>query len=215
MNKAVIFDMDGTLWDATKQVTDSWNIVFEKHENASKISYNDMQGAMGLMMDDIIKRFLPNCSIDEQKVILKECEEFENEYLCSNCGKLYDGLKEALTSLKNNGYKLMIVTNAQDGYVQAFFASSGLENLFDDYEMYGRTLLPKDENIKLILNRNNIQEAVYVGDTIWDYNSANKAGLPFVHASYGFGEIAHAKYKINTLYELVELVPKIFETKEI
>ncbi len=213
MNKAVIFDMDGTLWDATKQVTDSWNIVFEKHENASKISYKDMQDSMGLMMDDIIKRLLPNCSDNEQKVILKECEEFENEYLCSNCGKLYDGLKEALMSLRNNGYKLMIVTNAQDGYVQAFFASSGLENLFDDYEMYGRTLLPKDENIKLILKRNNIEEAVYVGDTIWDYNSATKAGLPFIHASYGFGKVPEAKYKIENLNELTELVMNLIELK--
>ncbi len=206
MNKAVIFDMDGTLWDATKQVTDSWNVIFGKYENAKKITYSDMQNCMGLMMDDIIKRLLPKCSDNEQKVILKECEEFENKYLCSNCGKLYDGLKETLISLRNNGYKCMIVTNAQDGYVQAFFASSGLGNLFDDYEMYGRTLLPKDENIKLILKRNNIEEAVYVGDTIWDYNSATKAGLPFIHASYGFGKVPEAKYKIENLNELTELV---------
>lgn len=209
MNKAVVFDMDGTLWDSSKQVTDSWNVIFGKYENAKKITYSDMQNCMGLMMDDIIKRLLPNFSETEQKRILKECEVFENEYLCTRCGELYDGLEQTLISLKELGYKLMIVTNAQDGYVQAFLQSSGFGKYFDDYEMFGRTLLPKAENISLILDRNKIKSAVYVGDTLWDYDSAKSAGVEFIHASYGFGEVPQAKYNIDCLSKLIELVPKI------
>ena len=209
MNKAIIFDMDGTVWDASKQVTDSWNIVFEKHENAEKMTYEDMQNSMGLMMDELFKRLLPKCSEDERRTIQNECEEFENEYLCTHSGTLYDGLEETLKALKNRGYKLMIVTNAQDGYVQAFLKSSGLQEYFDDYEMFGRTRLSKDENIKLILNRNNIDNAVYVGDTYWDYKSTVKAGLEFIHAAYGFGIVPEAKYKINSLFELENIVTKI------
>lgn len=209
MNKAVIFDMDGTIWDSSHQVTDSWNIVLKKYNNADEISYKDMQNCMGLMMDEIFKRLLPKCSENERKIIQKECEEFENEYLCTHCGYLYDGLETTLKSLKEMGYKPMIVTNAQDGYVQAFFKSSGLGELFEDYEMFGRTMLSKDKNIKLIMNRNNIQKAVYVGDTFWDYKSSTAAGLPFIHASYGFDNVKEAKWKINSLSELVTLVPEI------
>ncbi len=208
MKKAVIFDMDGTLWDSSKQVTDSWNVVFEKND-LKNITYTDMQNCMGLMMNDIIKRLFPSLCESEQLRILKECEEFENEYLSTHCGQLYPQLKSTLISLKKLGYKLMIVTNAQDGYVQAFFKSSGLEKYFDDFEMFGRTNLPKSENIRLILERNNISDAVYVGDTIWDYDSAKSVDVEFIHASYGFGKVSQSNHKIKTLPELVELVPKI------
>ena len=103
----------------------------------------------------------------------------------------------------------MIVTNAQDGYVQAFLESSGLSEYFDDFEMFGRTRLSKDENIKLILKRNNIKKAVYVGDTYWDYKSSINAGLEFIHAAYGFDEVPQAQWKINTFSELKDLVPQI------
>ena len=208
MRKAVIFDMDGTLWDSSCQVTDSWNIIFKKH-NLAPITYKDMQNCMGLMMDDIFKKLLPSCDEEERKIIQKESEEFENEYLGTHCGKLYDFLEDTLKSLKNMGYKLMIVTNAQDGYVQAFLESSRLSEYFDDFEMFGRTRLSKDENIKLILKRNNIKKAVYVGDTYWDYKSTVVAGIPFIHAAYGFDEVPQAQWKINTFSELKDLVPQI------
>ena len=208
MRKAVIFDMDGTLWDSSCQVTDSWNIIFKKH-NLAPITYKDMQNCMGLMMDDIFKKLLESCDEEERKIIQKESEEFENEYLRTHCGVLYDGLEITLKFLKDSGYSLMIVTNAQDGYVQAFLKSSRLSEYFDDFEMFGRTRLSKDENIKLILKRNNIKKAVYVGDTYWDYKSSINAGLEFIHAAYGFGEVPQAQWKINTFSELKDLVPQI------
>lgn len=208
MRKAVIFDMDGTLWDSSCQVTDSWNIIFKKH-NLAPITYKDMQNCMGLMMDEIFKKLLPSCDEEERKIIQKESEEFENKYLRTHCGVLYDGLEITLKSLKDRGYSLMIVTNAQDGYVQAFLESSRLSEYFDDFEMFGRTRLSKDENIKQIVKRNNIQTAVYVGDTYWDYKSTVVAGIPFIHAAYGFGEIAEVKWKIKNLSELKDLVPQV------
>ena len=43
--------------------------------------------------------------------------------------------------------------------------------------------------IKLIVERNNIDEAVYVGDIQGDYDSSKRAGVKFIHAAYGFGTI--------------------------
>ena len=184
MNKAVIFDMDGTVWDASKQVTDSWNMVFKKYPNADEITIEDMQSCMGLMMDEI-------------------------EYLSTHCGELFEGLESTLKALKDMGYKLMIVTNGQDGFVQAFLKGSGLSYLFEDYEMFGRTTFSKCENIRLVAERNYIEKAVYVGDTYWDYLSTVAAGYPFIHAAYGFGKVEQAEYRINKLSELVTLVPQI------
>ena len=99
MKKAIIFDMDGTLWDSAKQVTDSWNIVLEKR-GIKQITNEDMQSCMGLAMDDIFKKLFENSDENERKSLQKECETFENEYLKTHCGMLYDGLQETLQKLK-------------------------------------------------------------------------------------------------------------------
>lgn len=207
MKKAIIFDMDGTLWDSAEEVTKSWNIVFKKH-NLKEITNEDMQNCMGLIMDDIFIKLLPDLDPTTRKQIQDECEEYENIYLSTHCGKLYEGLEESLKQLKEMGYHNLIVTNAQDGYVQAFLKASNLDYLFTDYEMYGRTLLSKCDNIKLIIQRNNVDKAVYVGDTVWDYKSATNAGVDFIHAAYGFQQF-ECEHKIQKLNDLIDLVPNI------
>ncbi len=67
------------------------------------------------------------------------------------------------------------------------------------------------ENIKLLMERNKIQNAIYVGDTIGDYKATVSANVPFVYAKYGFGEqtasIVEKPYKaIDDIREILELV---------
>lgn len=53
--------------------------------------------------------------------------------------------------------------------------------------MSGRTQLTKGENISLVIKRNGIDSAFYVGDTIGDQIASKDANVPFVFAEYGFG----------------------------
>ena len=57
----------------------------------------------------------------------------------------------------------------------------------------------------MILERNNIAKAVYIGDTIKDYESANKNGLPFIWAEYGFGECNVYHKKISDVSDLLKV----------
>lgn len=75
-----------------------------------------------------------------------------------------------------------------------------------DMECYGDTLLSKGENIKLVMERNQIKDAIYVGDTIGDYNASVYAGIPFVYVDYGFGIVKTPDKRISDLIELLELV---------
>ena len=52
-----------------------------------------------------------------------------------------------------------------------------------DIEMSGRIGLDKGSNIRLVMERNNITQAVYVGDTQKDAAAAEKAGIPFCFPS--------------------------------
>lgn len=136
-----------------------------------------------------------------RKKITDEFGEEEVNYLEENGAVLYDGMKETIASLCG-AYKLYIVSNCQDGYVQAFLYAHHMERYFEDIEMSGRTGLDKGENIKLLMERNQIEHAVYVGDTQGDEQAASDAGIPFIYAAYGFGEAVSPNAAVGSIKEL-------------
>ncbi len=75
--------------------------------------------------------------------------------------------------------------------------------------MSGRTNQTKGENIKLVMGRNGIDKAVYLGDTIGDQLAAKDAEIPFVFASYGFGTTENSEYTISSFDELPKVAEKI------
>ena len=164
---------------------------------------------MGKTIEEIAKIALPDMDNSESVPILKECCKEENAALLEHGGILFPKLEETLKELSKN-YHLYVVSNCQDGYVQAFIEYHKMDKYFEDIEMAGRTGMGKADNIKLIVQRNNLDEAVYVGDTDGDYNSTKAVGLPFVYAEYGFGNVEDAEYVIKAIDELPEIVEDIF-----
>jgi phosphoglycolate phosphatase len=59
------------------------------------------------------------------------------------------------------------------------------------------------------VERNHLQQAVYVGDIQGDFEATTEAGLPFIHAAYGFGTISEPTPKISALAELPEVVAQV------
>ena len=107
------------------------------------------------------------------------------------------------------GYELAIVSNCQRGYVEAFLKGSGLGEMFLDYEEWGRTGLSKGENIRLVMERNGYKKGVYIGDTRKDQEATLQAGLPFVHAAYGFGKSENPDGVIHSLSELPSVIKNL------
>lgn len=210
MKKGIIFDLDGTLWDSSKAVVDSWNEAIEKFtDEPYRVTLDMMHGYMGKTMDTIAYEFFCDETKERALELLGICMKYENEYIEAHGGILFDGLEETLTELKNEGYFLSIVSNCQEGYIEAFLKYHDLEKYFDDTENYGHTGKDKDYNIKLVVERNNLDKAVYVGDIMGDYNSTMKAGLPFIHAAYGFGTVPEGTPRIMDIRELPDKVKEI------
>ena len=202
---SIIFDLDGTLWDATEGIATSWSEIISKYDSEIKqITADDLKKYMGLRLEEIAARIFPNMNEDERDKILKECCEYENEYLTKNGAILYEKLEDTLKELSTK-YKLFIVSNWQDGYIELFLDYNNFGQYFVDYECPGRTNLSKDENIKLVINRNNLKNPVYVGDTKMDSEAANKAGVPFILARYGFGNAENYYHAIDKFEELLKL----------
>ncbi len=206
---SIIFDLDGTLWDSTEGICKTWNIVLKDYPNIrGPITITELEGCMGLLLDDISRKLFPNESPQMQKELITKCCDLENDYLAEHGANIYPQLEQTLKELSEK-YKLFIVSNCQSGYIEAFFKGHSMQKYFTDYLSAGDTGLPKGENIKLVIERNKLQDSVYVGDTISDKISADKAGIPFVYAAYGFGNVENYDYIINKFSDLINLFDKI------
>ena len=204
---SIIFDLDGTLWSSAKAISEAWGLVLQKHENIEKkeVTEEELYSCMGLPMYDIAAKLFPSLAENIRNQLMDELCEFENGYLEKRGGVLYDGLEETLAQLQEN-YKLYIVSNCQEGYLRTFLEYYDFNKYVLDYEEAGRTGMPKDENIRLVIKRNHLDKAFYVGDTLGDMESTDKAGIPFIHAAYGFGTVPADRMKINNIKELPEFI---------
>lgn len=202
---SIIFDLDGTLWDSIEGVCGTWKEVLSNYPDIKRvITPKDMEGCMGLQIADIGKKLFPDLPEAMQMELMEKCCETEQIYLGEHGGKLYPKLEETLEKLYQN-YKLFIVSNCHDGYIQCFFKAHKLDKYFSDIECSGVTGLSKGENNKLIIKRNNLKNPVYVGDTITDAESAKVAKIPFVYARYGFGQVEKYDYVIDSFEEILNL----------
>ena len=208
MFDSILFDLDGTLWNAVPQVARSWTLGLEQLGIAREpITAQELFPCMGLLLPDIVDRLLPDLEPGEQERVIAHCCAVENDYLARHGAQLYPGEEEALAALEKK-YSLFVVSNCEKGYIEAYFQGSGMGKYFTDFESAGNTGLPKSENIGLVIRRNGLKKPVYVGDTPLDHRSASQAGVPFVHAAYGFGRVEEVP-AIQSLGELEGLLEEL------
>lgn len=191
MFDSIIFDLDGTLWDETAVTARTWDVVLNNHPDvkcAVKIDSDAVGRQMGISCEEIAKLFFPNLSVERANELVAESCKLENEWLPECGGILYPGVDENLREMKKMGIRLFIVSNCQDGYIQAFLKAHAFTDVIEDFEFTGVGGKSKADAIKHIIERNGLKKPVYVGDTSTDRDGARGAGIPFIYAKYGFGE---------------------------
>jgi len=205
---SLIFDLDGTLWDAVDEIARSWSAVVQAAGLESKaIDRGRLTPLMGMLLPDIAAALFPELNAPERECLMESCCRMENRYLYEHGGKLYPGVRETLEALAGR-VKLCIVSNCQDGYIQAFLHAHGLEELFTDYESAGRTGRDKAGNIRAVMERSALRSPAYVGDTAGDGEAARQAGIPFIFAAYGFGR-AEGDWHIDSFPQLLPLLDEL------
>lgn len=202
---SIIFDLDGTIWDPIDTVLQAWNKTISSFISLEReLTRDDLESIMGLQIHDIGKKLFPSVEETTRIKMLESSFDAEVEELKRHGGKLFPQVEDVLKSLSKK-YKLYIVSNCQDGYIETFYEYHQLEKYFVDFENPGRTGLTKGENIQLIMERNQLHKSVYVGDTEGDYKASKYASIPFVYAAYGFGEVTDYDKRIDHIEELTEL----------
>ena len=104
-NVGIIFDMDGTLWDSTENITKAWNEVLVKYGYGQlKLTVEQVSKEMGKLMRDIADSLFKDIPENIRYEIFEECLSYENEYLFKNGANVYDGVEDVFKEL-NKKYK--------------------------------------------------------------------------------------------------------------
>ena len=137
--KAMILDVDGTLWDTTGVVAEAWMQAASELmiPPDTPITADRLKQEFGKPMDEIAANLFPTLSESQRALVMESCCEYEEFYL-ENAREplLFDGVKETILTLSQN-YAVCIVSNCQKGYIELFLKKTGLENAITDFECFG------------------------------------------------------------------------------
>lgn len=207
MNKmidSIIFDVDGTIWDSRDAVARAWNEVFTAEHVDLQVDVPCLTGYFGQMLPDIARQLLPDYPEDEQLRIIQLCCEEEHRKLYAEGAPAYEGLKDTLEKLSAR-YPLFVVSNCQAGYIELVLEKTGFGSYFTGHLCPGDTGKAKAYNISAIAAKYDLKSPVYVGDTDGDHQACKEAKVPFVYASYGFGQTEDPDYVIQKPADLLSL----------
>lgn len=201
---SIILDIDGTIWNTTQIVAESWNKAIKNNfPSIPLVNAKILQTQFGKPMSEIADNLFPELNQSQKDFLMEECCKIEQEDLSKNTKNLaYKDVSKTIEKLSKK-IPVFIVSNCQKGYIEVVEEKNHLENFIKDSECFGNNGNSKAENIALIIKRNNLKNTVYVGDTQGDADACKEANIPFIWASYGFGNPKSYDYKIETFSDLV------------
>ena len=204
----VIFDLDGTLYDTEKVSIEALQTALSKF-NINDVTDDEIRGQFGEVTDTIVRNLVQDMG-EKFYMSLKEEIKYQEEKLIPKKGELYDGIKEMLITLDNNGYDLSICSDGRVKYIEMVLETTGIQ----DYFIHIKGNEPgksKTDQLRSLLDELNTDKAVMVGDRYHDIEAAKKVGLPSIGVAYGFGreEIESADHIAEEPLDIYEIVQRI------
>lgn len=200
---SIILDIDGTIWNTTAVVAKGWNRAIDKtYPQVPHVTSEILKGQFGKTMEVIANNLFSDLTNDEKHILMKQC--CYEEHICINELKDDISFPNVIKTipLLAKDYKLFIVSNCQNGYIDITMKKNGIEKYITDWECYGNTGNSKGQNIKSIIKRNNLKNPVYIGDTQSDLEACIEANIPLIWAAYGFGKPEKYFAKLNDFGDL-------------
>lgn len=201
---SLIFDMDGTLWDAVPSYCKIWEYTLDEFGLGDiKVTREELDRLMGKPVDVLVDTIVTR-HVDRTR-FLEALDANEDRLMPVLGGRLYLGVKETIRELARD-HKLFMVSNCSPKGAVNFMAYSGLTDCFTDSLTYGQTHVGKDVNIATLVSRYGLASPLYVGDTQGDADASHRAGVPIAWAAYGFGHVSDPDYIIKEFSNLIKLV---------
>lgn len=210
MIDSIGFDLDGTLWDYAARYRDFFADAVKDMPNVHQPTVAEVYAVTGLAAMPYVEGLFPELKDADDKVklrIFRHAERLGCETILREGGRLYEGLEEMLKVLSAR-YALFIASNCEPTYLNNFLTFYGLRPYFTDLicQDMTRGKTTKGQNIQTVIARNGFTGTVFVGDAQSDADAAKEANVPFIWASYGYGSVPGARYKIDRPMDLPALI---------
>lgn len=186
--KAVVFDLDGTLLDTLDDLANATNWAL-RWNGLPERTLDEVRQFVGNGVQRLIRRAVPEGTSEE--VFAKTFSDFKDYYVvhCQEKTRLYDGVPEMLKALRSQGYRLAIVSNklqaGVDELYERYFKDT-VEVAVGECPEVNRKPAPDMVVAALAALGVTADEAVYVGDSDVDLQTARNSGLPCISVLWGF-----------------------------
>ena len=196
--KTYIFDLDGVLIDSAHMMEQSWNTCMLEHELTQPFS--EYFKHIGKPFRDIMKEL----NVETVEAVKHTYDKTSLE-LMEYCLEFYDGVEDTLKEIKKNS-KIAVVTSKTAERTNVILDHLDVEFDYVVSPKKGLRGKPAPDQILfcLAMTQTDPKDAVYIGDMQVDYEAATRAGIDFIHASYGYGKCDHSVKSIENLNSLLD-----------
>ena len=216
--KAIIFDLDGTLLDTLKGITDAVNLTFKQLGYDVKHDYETAKNFIGAGAMMFVKRAMKGMNISEE-----QGAEIGERFLI-NYDKLqgpetvpFPGIRELLKDLKKAGYYVCLASNKPQ-----MLLDHVIDEKFPDIEfdmrLGQRKGVPEKPNphcLYEVMDRFNLtnKDCLYVGDSQYDFETAKNGNIDCCIVKYGYGFydqdfVKKSTFAVDSVRELRKLILK-------
>ena len=186
--QTILFDFDGTLLYTVEDLANAVNYAIGKRGYPGH-SVPAIQRMVGNGVNRLVARALPQGFDTPDYAAIMDDFRAHYQAHCFDSTRPYDGVLEMLRAFRDQGRRLAIVTNkyqtAAEAMRRRFFADA-VPLIVGDLEGRARKPAPDGCRIALAALGSDGSDAVYVGDTEVDQQTAENAGLDFAAVSWGY-----------------------------
>ena len=184
--KILLFDLDGTLCDTDEMIVQTMFAIYKDYKPTKVRTREELYYFSGPPIRDTLAREFPDQDPEEMYDVFKRV----SKGFYPKCVKAYQDEVKVLTLLKENGYRLGVVTNKGLPLTIYSLELCGINHLFDVIVSADDVAIPKPDpaGINKALDKlgvSNKEECLYLGDNDIDYETASNAGVDTLLVTWG------------------------------